>query len=189
MKQEELLKILEQAGKLKRTFRHCYIEGDRRESVAEHSWRVALFAMLLSNVDEFADMDMAKVIRMCLIHDLGESFLGDIPSFEKSESDVEAEDKIFAEWLDGFPEPDRTEWMELFNEMNALETREAKLYKSLDKLEAVISHDESDISTWLPLEYDLQLTYGKENVEFSEYMKALKAEIDQMTREKIESAK
>ena len=56
-------------------------------------------------------------------------------------------------------------------------------------MEAVIQHDESDISTWLPLEYDLQLEYGKENVTFSPYMQALKAEVDKMTREKINRAK
>lgn len=48
--------------------------------------------------------------------------------------------------------------------MNALETDEAKVYKALDKLEAVIAHNESDISTWLPLEYELQQTYAAESV-------------------------
>ena len=71
--------------------------------------------------------------------------------------------------------------------MESLATLEAKTYKALDKLEAVISHNESDLSTWLPLEYDLQLTYGKENVEFSEYLKALSNCIDQWTKRKIET--
>ena len=52
----------------------------------------------------------------------------------------------------------------LFAEMNALKTEEAKVYKALDKLEAVIAHNESDISTWLPLEYELQQTYAAESV-------------------------
>lgn len=74
MRPEEFLKILSQAARLKTTMRHCYTEGDRKESVADHSWRIALMAMLLTGVDEFRDLDMDKVIRMCLIHDLGESF-------------------------------------------------------------------------------------------------------------------
>ena len=69
--------------------------------------------------------------------------------------------------------------------MNAMETREARIYKALDNLEAVIQHNESDISTWLPLEYDLQLTYGADKVAFSPYLRALKAEIDELTRRKI----
>ena len=92
---------------------------------------------------------------------------------------------MLLDWVRTFPEPERSEWEALYAEMNALETTEAKIYKALDKIEAVIQHDEADLSTWLPLEYDLQLEYGKENMEFSEYMKALKAEVDQMTRAKI----
>lgn len=69
--------------------------------------------------------------------------------------------------------------------MKELQTKEAKTYKALDKLEAVISHNESDLSTWLPLEYDLQLTYGKENIQFSEYLKALSERIDEWTKNKI----
>ena len=82
-------------------------------------------------------------------------------------------------------EPQRTEWTDLLQEMEALETREAKLYKALDKLEALISHNESDIRTWLPPEYDLQLTYGQKNMQFSEYLKELRAAIDDWTGEKI----
>ena len=52
-------------------------------------------------------------------------------------------------------------------------------------MEAVIQHNESDISTWLPLEYDLQLRYGAENVQFSPWFRDLKAEIDDWTRRKI----
>ena len=72
--------------------------------------------------------------------------------------------------------------------MNAMESLEAKIYKALDKLEAVIQHDESDISTWIPLEYELNLVYGNENVQFSDYLKKLKAEIDKMTVEKLDNA-
>ena len=66
-----------------------------------------------------------------------------------------------------------------------METDEARLYKALDNLEAVIQHNESDISTWLPLEYDLQLTYGADKVGFSPYLQKLKAKLDDWTRQKI----
>ena len=167
--------------------RHCYTEEGRRESVADHSWRIALIAMLMTGIEEYQDFDMNKVIRMCLIHDLGESFTGDIPTFEKDSADEKVEDDLFERWVDAFPEPQRAEWIGLLAEMKALETKEAKLYKALDKIEAIISHNESDISTWLPLEYDLQLTYGKENMQFSKYMTELRAEVDAWTIEKIET--
>jgi len=139
--------------------------------------------MLLS--PEFPEADMERVIRMCLIHDLGEAFTGDIPAFEKTEADVIKEDAAFDAWVATLPEDTKAEFSELLAEMNAQETREAKIYKALDKLEAVIQHDEADISTWLPLEYELQLTYATENVKFSPYMQQLKAEVDAWTLRKI----
>ncbi len=71
--------------------------------------------------------------------------------------------------------------------MNAGETREAKLFKSLDNLEAVISHNEADLSTWIPLEYEENLTYGEENCAWSEWTKALRAEIREDSVEKMKS--
>lgn len=187
MQPTELLRILSVAERLKCNTRHSYTSSGRHESVAEHSWRIALMGMLVAN--EFPEADMDKVIRMCLIHDLGEAFTGDIPTFEKTDQDEKKEENVLLDWIKTFPEPEKSEWEALYAEMNALETTEAKIYKALDKIEAVIQHDEADLSTWLPLEYDLQLEYGKENMEFSEYMKALKAEVDQMTRAKIAAGK
>ena len=187
MTPEELFSILSKAAKLKTTTRHCYTEGDRKESVADHSWRTALMAMLLVGEEEFRTVDMNRVIRICLIHDLGEAFTGDIPTFEKTASDTKKEDALFLGWVEHFPSPQKEEWLDLLREMEQMDTPEAKMYKALDKLEAVISHNESDISTWIPLEYELQLTYGKENVQFSEYLKKLSKSLDEWTHEKIRS--
>ena len=183
MKPAELLQILSVAEKLKCNTRHCYTSSGRHESVAEHSWRIALMAMLIA--PEFPEADMDKVIRMCLIHDLGEAFTGDIPTFDKTEADSQKEDALFDRWVQTLPECTREEFSGLLLEMNAMETLEAKIYKALDKMEAVIQHNESDIATWLPLEYDLQLRYGAENVTFSTWFQSLKSEIDQWTRRKI----
>lgn len=181
----KLLEILSKAAELKIATRHCYTSENRRESVADHSWRMALMAMLLSGEAEFQKVDMDKVIRMSLIHDLGEAFTGDIPTFEKTQEDAEKEETLLQEWIGSFPSPQKEEWVSLLREMEEMNTLEAKTYKALDKLEAVISHNESDIATWLPLEYELQFTYGKENVEFSEYLKELSKCIDKWTEEKI----
>lgn len=183
MKPSELLEILRVAEKLKCNTRHCYTSNGRHESVAEHSWRIALMAMLIT--PEFPEADMDRVIRMCLIHDLGEAFTGDIPTFDKTAADTEKEDALFDCWVRTLPETAKQEFSALLAEMNAQETVEAKIYKALDKMEAVIQHNESDISTWLPLEYDLQLRYGAENVKFSPWFQSLKAEIDSWTRKKI----
>ena len=186
MEPNTLLDILAVAERLKSVPRHAYTSAGRRESVAEHSWRLALTAMLLT--DEFPALDVDRVIRMCLIHDLGEAFTGDIPTFEKTDQHRDTEDRLLQGWVDGFPEPQRTEFRALLAEMETQATDEARLYKALDKLEAVIQHNEGDIATWLPLEYDLQRTYGAENVQFSPYLRRLKAEIDRQTEAKITAA-
>ena len=183
MDPKTLFAILHQAEKLKCVTRHCDTTSGRRESVAEHSWRLALMAMLVS--DEFPHLDMDKVLRMCVIHDLGESFTGDIPAFDKNADHRVEEQRRLNAWITSFPEPTKTTFSALLEEMNAMSTDEARLYKALDNLEAVIQHNESNISSWLPLEYDLQLAYGADKVAFSPYLRALKAEIDDMTRRKI----
>ena len=187
MKPSELLAILSVAEKLKCNTRHCYTSSGRHESVAEHSWRIALMAMLIG--PEFPEADMNRVIRMCLIHDLGEAFTGDIPTFDKTAADTDQEDALFAQWVQTLPEETKQEFSGLLAEMNAQDTPEDKIYKALDKMEAVIQHNESDIATWIPLEYDLQLRYGAENVKFSPWFQSLKAEIDSWTKRKIAESK
>ena len=183
MEPNKLLDILHTAERLKDTLRHCDTSKGRRESVAEHSWRLALMAFFLR--DEFPDTDMDRVIRMCLIHDLGECFTGDIPSFEKTAADTAREDGLLARWVAGLPQPYCRDMAALYAEMDALETPEARLYKALDKLEAVISHNESPLDTWLPLEYDLNLTYANDNVAFSPYLTALRQAVRQETEKKV----
>ena len=94
-------------------------------------------------------------------------------------------DVLLNRWLDTLPEPVRGEMTALYQEMEARQTPEAKLYKALDKLEAVIQHNESPLDTWLPLEYELNLTYADENVAFSSYLTSLRAMIREDTERKI----
>lgn len=66
---------------------------------------------------------------------------------------------------------------ELYQEMSELKTLEAKIFKAIDKLEALIQHNMSDISTWISEEYELNQTYAHEQVAFSDYLKSLRQEI------------
>lgn len=185
MSPKELLSILSVAEKLKCNTRHCYTSSGRHESVAEHAWRSALMAMLLA--PQFPQVDVNRVIRMLLIHDLGEAFTGDIPAFEKTDGDAQKESHLLQDWVSQLHPDAMLEFSVLLAEMEEMQTPEARLYKAMDKLEAIIQHNESALSTWLPLEYDLQLTYGQENMAFSPVLQRLRAEIDDVTRRKIES--
>lgn len=131
---------------------------------------------------------MDKVIKMALIHDLGECFTGDIPSFDKTGADEAREEALLSGWVASLPEPFCAEMAALYQEMAARRTPEAKLYKALDNLEAVIQHNESDLSTWVEREYSLNLTYGEDKVAFSEYLKGLRREIRRDTEKKLSDA-
>ena len=184
MEAREFLEILHVAERLKDTPRHCTTSQGRTESVAEHSWRISLMAFLLES--EFPDLDMDKVTRMCLIHDLGECFTGDIPTFLKTDTDRETEDSLLDRWVRNLPEPLSREMSALYREMDAQQTGEAKLYKALDKLEALIQHNESPLDTWSENEFDLNKRYAFDAVAFSDWLTALRNEILFDTLEKIQ---
>ena len=184
MEPRKLLKILDVAERLKDATRHCYTSNGRHESVAEHCWMMTLMAFFLR--EEFPDVDMNKVIEMCIIHDLGEAFTGDIPVFNKTSADEEKEEALLYDWVRSLPEPFAGKMKALYDEMAKRETKEAKVYKAIDSLEAVIQHNFSAISTWLPREYDLNVTYANDKVAFSEYLTELREEVRKDTLEKIE---
>lgn len=180
---EQFIAFLDKVERLKSVPRHCVTSDGVVENVAGHSWRTALMAYLMK--DELGEIDIDKVIRMCLIHDLGEAVTGDIPTFLKNEEHEQVEKRAVDDLLSGLPEPLYRELTELFAEMEAQETKEAKVYKALDKLEAVIQHNESDISTWLPLEYELQQTYAAKNVIGFPFLESLQEQAVKRTKEKI----
>ncbi len=184
MKPRELLDIMQVAERLKDTTRHCYTAKGRKESVAEHSWMMTVMAYFLR--DEFPQVDMDKVIKMCIIHDLGECFTGDVPVFDKTSANEEKEEKLLNNWVESLPQPYRRELKVLYAEMEEKESREAKLYKVIDGLEAVIQHNISPLSTWTDNEYEFNKTYAEDRVQYSEYLKELRAEIKQDTISKIE---
>ena len=181
---KKLLEVLTTAEHLKDVPRHSYTSGGRRESVAEHLWRLTLMAYWVS--DEFPEADLEKLLKMCLIHDLGEAFTGDVPTFEKTEKDEEKEAHLLTEWLANFPSPFREEMQALYSEMEERQTLEARIYKALDNLEALIQHNESDIDTWIPLEYDLQMTYGTKECSFDPYISGLREVVREDSRRKAE---
>ena len=183
MNAREYLDMLHVAEILKDTPRHCTTSKRRTESVAEHSWRIALMAFWLRG--EFPEMDVDKVIRMCLIHDLGECFTGDIPTFLKTDRDRDTEDSLLAQWVKTLPAGVSEEMQALYAEMDAQETPEAKLYKALDKLEALIQHNESPLDTWAENEFNLNQTYAFDAVRFSGWLTELREEILADTLEKI----
>lgn len=176
--------IMRTTGRLKDMTRHSWTAGGRHESVAEHTYHLLMMAYFCR--DEFPEADMARVMEMCLFHDMGEAFTGDIPTFEKTDADECEESRQVTAWIRSLPEGYREQVSGLFAEMDAMESTEAKICKALDKLEAVIQHNEADISTWIPLEYQLNLDYGQEETRFSEFFRKVRQLAKEDSEEKIE---
>ena len=146
MTPREFLDILHVAERLKDTPRHCTTTKRRTESVAEHSWRISLMALLLK---------------------------GEFP------------EAVLGRWIHSLPTEVTVELTALFREMDAQETVEARIYKSLDKLEALIQHNESPLDTWSENEYALNKVYAFDTVAFSAWLTDLRKEILNDTLAKI----
>lgn len=183
MTYDELLQQMALAERLKCSPRHAWTSTGRRESVAEHCWRLALLSFYTASA--FPGVDLTKLLLMSLFHDIGEAFTGDIPTFEKTAAHEATEAQAVEAWLHALPADVGPQLTALLAEYEAQETQEARLVKALDKMEALIQHNESPIETWLPLEYQLNFVYGQAQTDGDPYLNGLRAAINAVTREKI----
>ena len=186
MEYRQYVDFLHKIEKLKCHTRHSWNSEGKRESVAEHSWRLSVMALLCA--DEYPELDMVKVLKMCLIHDFGEAVTGDIPSFYKTADHEKTEARAVRELVGSLPADMAAEFIALYDEMDALETPEAKLFKALDNMEAVVSHNEASLDTWIPLEFSENMVYGEKAASFSEWTRGLRAELRRESEEKVAQA-
>ncbi len=159
-----ILEFLRRAEKLKNTFRSSHTSEGRRESVAEHTWRLCLMALLFER--SLPGVDFARLIKICIIHDLGEAIGGDIPAPQQaatgSKANQERQDLLVL--LEGLPARQREEIMDLWDEYESADTPESRLAKALDKLETILQHNQglnpSDFDYRFNLEYGTAYTAG-----------------------------
>ncbi|MBI5253255.1 MAG: HD domain-containing protein [Euryarchaeota archaeon] len=159
----KILKFLEEAGKLKAVPREGWkMRGIKDcESVAEHTFRVAFIAMLLSEIEKCS---MQKALKMSLLHDLPESRVGDLTRRSSNyRQKREIEKKAMSKILKNLPGKLRKEYMQLWGEYREGRTREAKLVKYADKLEMLLQAKEYakqgyDTSDFWKEEYEFEGT-------------------------------
>lgn len=171
---------------LKNHTRHSWTSTGRRESVAEHSWRLTVMAWLMR--DKFPGINMDDVILMCLTHDWGEAITGDVPSFYKTDNDELSEDEAVDSLLALMPAKDKERLAPLFDAFSRQTTPEARLARALDKLEVVLQHNEADLSTWLPLEYRLNQDYAESACREFPFLLELQQQLREDSRRKLEAA-
>ncbi|HIV53649.1 MAG TPA: HD domain-containing protein [Candidatus Mediterraneibacter norwichensis] len=147
---EKQIAFLTEVDKEKNIFRQTYLaDGKRKENDAEHSWHLALAAVLLKEHMK-EDADLGRVMTMVLIHDLVEIDAGDTYAYDtegaatKREREVKAADRIFGI----LPEDQGTYLRELWDEFEAYETAEAKYAHLLDNFQPLMLNDASDGKSW-----------------------------------------
>jgi putative hydrolase of HD superfamily len=182
---ESVLEFIKKMEKLKTITRHSWTSSGTQESVAEHSWRLALSALLLE--DLFPEVDMKRVMLMCLVHDISEISQGDIPSFLKTDNDEKHEEEAIREITSGLDEKNRDMILELWHEFSQCKTPEAKTARALDMMEAVMQHNQADLSTWLPLEHELNQTYGHDEAQWHPVLKVMREILRDDTVKKLSS--
>ncbi len=182
MELNQYIAFIEEAEKLKSVVRTAWTSSGRRESTAEHSWRLALLAGVMT--EYYPELDLAKVIMMCLIHDIGEIYEGDISAALNPDKDdkYDMEYKAAHSVFSLLPERQAKQMLDLWQEYNGNTTPEAKLVKALDKAETIIQHNQGDNPA--DFDYQFNLEYGKEYFKDNKMLELLRVLIDEKTSQK-----
>src|SRR5882762_2732025 len=177
-----ILKVLTFAERLKFELRHSYTSSGRQESVAEHTWRMSLMAVLIEPLLT-RKVDTARLLKMIIIHDLVEAEAKDISALDvlrnpeikikKAEDEKRAIENLRLALIG----TNGNEIYDLFYEFEHKETYEAKVANALDKLEVQLQHNHADFSTWEEIEYEMSYMMDK-HVLFDETLTALKDQIE-----------
>jgi len=180
-----VLDFLRASERLKATHRSAYTSEGQQESVAEHTWRLCLMALVLS--PEFPDVDFARLVKICLVHDLGEAVGGDVPAPEQArrrmagmatgKGDDERRDLMTL--LEPLPAALLTEIAALWDEYEAARSPEAKLAKALDKLETIMQHNQGKNPP--AFDYRFNLAYGRDHTTDQPLIAAVRAVLDAET--------
>lgn len=161
---EKQLEFALEIDKVKNVFRQTHLSGyGRNENDAEHSWHMAVMAYLLR---EYANekIDVAKVMLMCLLHDIVEIDAGDTYAYDeeglktqKSREDA-AKERIFSI----LPEEQKIEFSALFEEFEAYETPESKFAHAMDNLQPLLLNNSNDGQDWRVHEVTATQVYGRQ---------------------------
>jgi putative hydrolase of HD superfamily len=189
MRADELdgvLAFLRAAERLKTVTRSGWTSTGEAESVAEHTWRLCLMAMVLYGRAE--GIDLAKLLKMCLIHDLGEAIGGDVPAPAQVAGSPKAcqERADLLSLVEPLPAPGRREILELWDEYEAASSPEARLAKGLDKLETILQHTQGRNPD--DFDYAFNLDYGQHYTAADPVLAALRSRLDEVTAQRARDA-
>jgi putative hydrolase of HD superfamily len=177
------LTFIKEAERLKDVLRSAHTSSGRQESTAEHTWRLCLMALTFA--DRLGPVDLAEVLKLCVIHDLGEALHGDIPAVDQAgvpdKSDRERQD--LQELTGPLPEALRGEFLRLWEDYDQARSPEARVVKALDKLETIIQHNQG--ANPPQFDYAFNLEYGRTHTSAEPLFAEIRALVDRDTRARL----
>ena len=175
---KDILEVIHLSENLKKEIRHSYLSDGRKESVAEHTFRVALMVLLIKDKLSLK-VDSEKILKMSIIHDLAEAKAHDVWAFDSmnSEEVKRNKERLEREAMEDIKNilgtPLGDEVYSLWEEYERKESYEAKVVNAMDKLEAQLQHNEANFSTWIDIEKDMCYMLDR-HVEFEPILKEFK---------------
>lgn len=148
---EQQIRFLREIDTLKNIFRQTYLlDGKRRENDAEHSWHLALYALVLSEYANEPDIDYNQVVTMVLLHDLVEIYAGDTFVYDEEgrKSQTKREADAAEKLLSLLPDDQRRQFETLINEFNAKETKESQFANALDRMQPLLHNVLTEGKSW-----------------------------------------
>ena len=182
-----IIDFLRGAEKLKTAKRSGWTTIGEPESVAEHTWRLCLMALVLR--PSFPEVDFEKLVKICIVHDLGEAIGGDIPAPEQARragAKAGDERRDLIALLEPLPEPLRREIVALWDEYEANATPEARLAKGLDKLETILQHSQGENPPGF--DYRFNIGYGRQYTAHHPVLAELRQMLDAETEARARAA-
>lgn len=155
---ERQLAFLREIDRLKSVVRLSpLIDRSRRENSAEHSWHIAMYALVLAQYAA-GSVDVLRVVKMLLIHDIVEIDAGDVPfHVPATHAGQEERERLAAERLFGLlPDAQAAEFRELWFEFEAAKSDDAKFAKALDRFQPMLHNAATDGGTWIECEVTLE---------------------------------
>lgn len=176
-----LLHFIRDAEKLKNVYRSAWTSGGQPESTAAHTWRLCLMVVVLE--PHLPEVDIGKLLKMCIIHDLGEAISGDIPAIYQSSSTPKAEQerKDLLTLLQPLPTATQHTILALWDDYEKAASPEARVAKALDKLETLLQHNQG--ANPPDFDYIFNLDYGKRFTDAVPLAALLRATVDEETRQ------
>lgn len=175
---EARLAFLERAEALKDVFRSGFTAQGRPESTAAHTWRLCLWILVFE--DQLEGLDLARLLKLAVLHDLGEAVSGDIPATEQQVDKGAEERADFVSLVSGLPADQVAGFLRLWDEYENAASPEARVIKGLDKLETILQHTQG--RNPVDFDYGFNLVYGQKYMGGHPLLTALRPLLDAKTR-------